>query len=495
MNTSLGPKPTDGTEWGMADTLAHSSGPSVQDLLARDSRPVPPALRDHSTVDCGTAEVPKSRYTSSEFAALENEYLWRSTWQMACHIDDLPSPGSHVVYDVADESVIVTRTRDGEIKAFFNACLHRGTKLRTDDGRVASFRCPFHGWTWDLDGRLTEVPAQWDFVHFTEGTGSTCLPEAHVATWGGFVFVNFATNVEPFERYAGKLIEHFGDFDMENRYIAFHAVKEVPANWKVVMEAFAEAYHVIATHPQILGFCADENSEYSIWPTDPYVTRFTNSFGVGSPHMGATSEQTVADAYLRFYRGRKGVEADSAVELDTDQAARPAMAQFLRERMAPIYGVELNDTSDAELLDAVLYHLFPAFAPWAGIGQSLVYRWRPGRTPDTSFMDVIRMQPVPVGEPRPDRAPMTVLNAHQEWKEAPGMGGLADVFAQDMENLPKVQAGLKSRGKSTVTFSRYQEGRMRHIHRLIDARILAGLASDGRDRSVVEPFLIVGTLV
>jgi phenylpropionate dioxygenase-like ring-hydroxylating dioxygenase large terminal subunit len=474
----------------MPDTLAHSQGPSVQDLLARDSRTVPAALRDHSTLDCGTAEVPRSRYTSAEFAALENEYLWRTTWQMACHIDDLPNPGSHVVYDVADESVIVTLTRDGEVKAFYNSCLHRGTKLRTDGGRVASFRCPFHGWTWDLDGRLTDLPAQWDFTHFTEGTESTCLPQAQVAQWGGFVFVNFSADAEPFETYAHKLIEHFGDFDMENRYIAFHAVKEVPANWKVVMEAFAEAYHVIATHPQILGFCADENSEYSVWPDDPYVTRFTNSFGVGSPHMGVTGEQSVADAYLRFYSGRKGVTPNSTVSLADDEAARPAMAQFLRERMAPIYGVDLTETSDAELLDAVLYHLFPAFAPWAGVGQSLVYRWRPGRTPDTSFMDVIRMQPVPTGEARPPRSPVTVLDFDQLWSEAPGMGGLADVFAQDMENLPKVQAGLKSRGKSTVTFSRYQEGRMRHIHRLIDARIVAGLAADGRDESVIEPYRI-----
>ena len=88
MAHALGPSRTAGGKWSMSDTLAHSSGPSVQDLLAADSRPVPAALLDHSTVDCGTAEVPKSRYVSSEFAALENEYLWRTTWQMACHIDD-----------------------------------------------------------------------------------------------------------------------------------------------------------------------------------------------------------------------------------------------------------------------------------------------------------------------------------------------------------------------------------------------------------------------
>jgi hypothetical protein len=105
-------------------------------------------------------------------------------------------------------------------------------------------------------------------------------------------------------------------------------------------------------------------------------------------------------------------------------------------------------------------------------------------------MDVIRMQPVPAGSPRPPRAACTVLRLDQSWKEAPGMGGLADVFEQDMENLPKVQAGLKSTAKRTVSFSRYQEGRMRHIHRLIDERIVAGLARDGRDPAEVQPFLV-----
>ncbi len=471
-------------------SLAFSPGPSVQALLATDTGRVPPAFLDHSTVDCGTAPVPKARYTSAAFAALEQEYLWRTTWQMACHVDDLPNPGSHVVYDVADESLIVMRTRQGRIAAFHNSCLHRGTKLRVSDGRVGSLRCPFHGWTWDLDGQLSDLPSGWDFAHFAESGEPTCLPEAAVAEWGGFVFVNMAEDPEPFEQYAAKLIEHWRDFPMEDRYIAFRAVKEVPANWKVVMEAFAEAYHVIVTHPQILEFCADECSEYSVWADSPYTTRFFNAFGVGSPHMGALSEQKVADAYVAFYSGRRGINPDTRVDVPEGEAARPLLAGFLRSILGKLYRSDLSRASDSEVLDAVLYHLFPAFAPWAGVGQSLVYRWRPGPTPDTSYMDVLRMAPVPDGEPRPKPAPCTVLTLEQSWKEAPGMGGLADVFEQDMENLPKVQAGLKSTANRKVTFARYQEGRMRHIHRLIDERILAGLERDGRPRAEAEPFLV-----
>jgi phenylpropionate dioxygenase-like ring-hydroxylating dioxygenase large terminal subunit len=467
---------------------ARSAGPTVQDLYDEDSRPVPAALRDTSTAYQGSADVPKSRYTSPEFAALEAEYVWKHTWQYACREADIPDSGDHVVYDVADQSLIVTRTPEGTIKAFHNSCLHRGTKLRMEDGRVASFRCPFHGWRWGLDGTLVDLPADWDFPHITSDPTLSCLPEAQVATGAGFVFVNFDVQAPPFEQVAGKLLQHLADFGFEQRYKAFHAVKEVPCNWKVCMEAFSEAYHVIATHPQILEFCADTNSEYSIWPTDPYVTRFVNAFGAHSPHLPDLSEQHVADAYVSFQSGRRGPM--ETVSLEEGAKARTAVADRLRERIQTLYGTDLSDTADTVILDAILYHLFPAFAPWAGVGQSLTYRWRPGPTPDSCYMDVLRLVPWPDEGDVPESAETTVLRLDQRWNEAPGMGGLADVFEQDMSNLPRVQAGLKSTGKPGVSFGNYQEGRLRMFHRHLDGLILQGLAKDGRSADELAPFRI-----
>ena len=89
---------------------ARSSGPTCRTSTTQDSREVPEALRDHSTVYQGSADVPRNRYTSPEFAALEAEYLWKRTWQFACREEDIPDKGDHVVYDVVDESLIVTRT-------------------------------------------------------------------------------------------------------------------------------------------------------------------------------------------------------------------------------------------------------------------------------------------------------------------------------------------------------------------------------------------------
>jgi phenylpropionate dioxygenase-like ring-hydroxylating dioxygenase large terminal subunit len=467
---------------------ARSSGPSVQELLDADTRAVPLALRDHRDADTGAADLPKSRYTSPVFAELEAEYLWRSTWQLACREEQIPNKGDHVVYDVVDESLIVVRTGDGSIRAFHNACLHRGTRLRPGDGRVASFRCPFHGWTWSLDGQLTDIPCAWDFPQVLAEADGARLPEARVATWAGFVFVNLDPDAVPFETYAATLIEHGAAFEFDKRYVAFHAVKEVPANWKVVMEAFSEAYHVIATHPQILEFCGDANSEYSIWPENPEVSRFINAFGIQSPHLrDVLGDQHVIDAYLKFSSRRA---AELRPTTDTAEGSRAVVADVFRQRLAQTTRADLDAATDAEILDAILYHLFPAFAPWAGIGQPLVYRWRPGPTPDTSYMDVMRLQRVPDDGPRPSPAPTTHLTLDQAWREAPGMGTLADVFEQDMENLPRVQQGLKSRGKRTVSFGRYQEGRLRHIHRMIDRAIERGLVADGRSTAELAPFRV-----
>ena len=467
---------------------ARSAGPTYQELVATDTHDVPVALRSTSYQYQGSADVAKSRYTSPAFAALEHEYVWSRTWQMACHVDDLPKAGSHIVYDVGDESLLVTRGSDGTIRAFHNACLHRGTKLRTEAGRVASFRCPFHGWTWDLEGDLVDMPCEWDFPQITEDPARTSLPEAQVALWEGWVMVNMDPAAEAFETYASVLVEHFAEYDMKSRYKAFHAVKEVEANWKVLMEAFAEAYHVIATHPQIVEFSGDANSEYSIWPDQPHVTRFVNAFAVQSPHLSDTlSEQQITDSYLAFSSRSK----DAATpEVADGASARSVVADVFRQRMAGAFKADLSGKSDAEMLDAILYNMFPAFAPWGGMGQSIVYRWRPGRTPDTCFMDVIRMAQVPDEGPRPEPAPTTVLTLDQKWSEAPGMSGLAAVFEQDMANLPRVQAGLKSSGKRTVTFGNYQEARLRLYHRLLDRYIVEGLTADGRSLDEVRPFLV-----
>ena len=120
--------------------------------------------------------------------------------------------------------------------------------LRTEGGYVQRLRCPFHGWTWKLDGTLLHVPQEWDLTHVDQAAMS--LPQAQVGTWGGYVFVNFDADCVPLDTYLEILPEHFAAFDLENRYIAAHVAKVMPCNWKLAMEAFVEAYHVAIAHPE-----------------------------------------------------------------------------------------------------------------------------------------------------------------------------------------------------------------------------------------------------
>ncbi|HEU4431354.1 MAG TPA: Rieske (2Fe-2S) protein, partial [Myxococcota bacterium] len=140
-----------------------SEGITYQQLLDSDSRPVPDVLRWQSARELPPARVPIARYTSPEFHALEVEKLWKKVWQFACREEQIPEVGDHTLYKIADIELVIVRAAPNEIKAFRNTCLHRGRALKDCDGRSPELRCPFHGWSWSLDGALQTIPARWDF--------------------------------------------------------------------------------------------------------------------------------------------------------------------------------------------------------------------------------------------------------------------------------------------------------------------------------------------
>lgn len=438
-------------------------GPSVQELLDAETRPVPAALRDRSRAPLGTAPVDRSRYTSYDWHRLEVERLWRRVWQMGCREEDIPEVGDHLVYDIVDDSLIIVRTAPDEIRAFHNSCLHRGTTLCAESGNSRSFACPFHGWTWDLDGRLVGIPSDWDFAHVDPEEHS--LPEALVATWGGFVFVNMDTDAEPFESYLENLPGQFADWALEDRVAAVRVCKTFACNWKVALEAFIESYHVIATHPQILGSTGDANTQYDTWPNVRHVNRMITPFSVASPFVAEeTSEQEVAESMLRIGSGGKPV----SIDVPDGTTARAFMAENMRSSLGGAFGVDLSDRSDSEMLDAIEYYLFPNFAPWAGVLQGITYRFRPdGDTPDRCLMDIMLLRPVPEGKPRPAPAAVRAIGIDEGFDVAPELGGLVGILSQDASNLPRVQRGLKSSGFSRVNFGEYQESRIRHFHQTL----------------------------
>ena len=127
--------------------------------------------------------------------------MWSRVWQMACREEDIPNPGDVHVFELGDSSILVVRVSPTEIRAYYNACLHRGTLLCDRDANLPHFRCPFHGWTWNLEGELTFLPSGWDFPHVDPSAIN--LPEVNLDIWEGFVFINLDDDPVPAPRLSG----------------------------------------------------------------------------------------------------------------------------------------------------------------------------------------------------------------------------------------------------------------------------------------------------
>ena len=472
------------------DLVTNRPGPSVQEVFANDTNPAPAAMLSESpATGQSTADLPIDRYFSKEWHDREVEQVWRKCWQLACRVEQIPNVGDHIVYNIVHDSLIVARTGassetgsatgagsgtgNGEIRAFINSCLHRGTLLRTEGGCVQRIRCPFHGWTWKLDGTLTHVPQQWDLTHIDQA--SLSLPEAKVGVWGGYVFVNFDPDCEPLDSYLENLPEHFEAFNLENRYVAAHVAKIMPCNWKLAMEAFVEAYHVAVAHPQVLGYYGDSNTQYDVWPGVRHVSRMISVQGVPSPSMkGIPPERTIEEMRrdVPFFAGKP-------IEVGLGETARGKLAERAREKISRSTQLDMSTLSDTESLDLIEYMLFPNMVPWGGQALPITYRFRPnGDDPESSLMEIMFLFSKSPDGTHPTPATMTMLGIDQKWADAPELGSAAMVADQDTDNLMRIQKGLRTSRKPGVTLAQYQESRIRHFHETLDAYMNAKPANE-----------------
>jgi phenylpropionate dioxygenase-like ring-hydroxylating dioxygenase large terminal subunit len=433
---------------------ARSPGITYQQLLDQDTHPVPDVLRLESPRYLGTEDLPVARYTTRAFHELEKNRLWSRVWQYACREEEIPETGDYYLYEIVGLSYIVIRTSDGQIKAYPNACLHRGRRLKDYDGRCSELRCPFHGFAWTLEGKLDHIPADWDFSHIDREKFG--LPEVQVGTWAGFVFVNPDPDAAPFSEFISEMAEQFEVWDLGNRYKQGHVAKVISANWKVVQEAFCEAYHVNATHPQILRNLGDTNSQVDIWEN---CARVITPGGTPSPLLGyAVSEDEMMSSMMDV---RHDQEPPSP--LPEGVTARAAGAAGARTQWEKVVGPEwASRLSDAELMDSIDYTLFPNFHPWGAFNR-IVYRFRPnGDDHRSAIMECILLAPFQ-GE-RPPPAKIHWLTDDEVFSDAKELGMLGKVFDQDLFNMPNVQLGLETTQKPGITLANYQESKLRWLH-------------------------------
>lgn len=431
-----------------------SAGISYQELIAQDAVPAPSVLTLENPYDGGPLSVSVERYRSREFHELEMQKLWPRVWQMACREEEIPEVGDYTLYEIGRYSIILVRTREG-VRAHHNVCRHRGRRLCDFAGHAASFICPFHGFSWNIDGSLRSVTSEWDFPQIDQSDFT--LTPVKCDTWGGWVFINMDVNAQPLADFLGDLPDHFARWMPEDRYVAAHVGKVMKCNWKLCQEAFMEAFHVITTHPQLLAAIGDENSQYDAWGN---FSRAITPNGTPSPHIRwDPDEQQKFDSVTM-----RPLDAPPNAEVPEGMTARAMMAAGAREGLKEVVG-EDKTISDAEVSDSIYYTLFPNFHPWGGYNR-IVYRFRPWQDRhDRSLMECYFLSPF-AGE-RPPPAEFHLLDEEQPWTDAQELGVLAKVFTQDTFNLPSVQRGLEAAQFDEVVFARYQETKLRHFHDLL----------------------------
>lgn len=442
------------------------------DMLAADTRRVPDYLFEESGFDMPNDPIGIEPYISEGFARAEREKMWPNVWLFAAREDEMPEPGDTVVFEINEKSFLLVRQRDGGVRGFYNVCLHRGRKLRTTSGNTTQLRCPFHGFTWRTDGSLKEIPCAWDFRHLDDKDMS--LPEVRVNLWQGFVMITENADIPEFVEWVGPVLDQYEAYDLTNRYTAMWVAKRIDANWKATAEAFMEAWHSVTTHPQLLPFLGDANTRYDLY--GDFFNRAITPSGVLSPHMAGKDQQYVLDKMSEFYGGgdtrarRFGADAgDSTLDPTDPLYARKLLAEANRAGFAATTGYDYSDKTDSEMLDNFTYNIFPNFAPWGGFVPSLVYRWLPGDTPDWCVMEIRVLAPTPKGQERPRAAQRVYIPDDQpfEWAKDVMGAALANVFDQDMANLPHVQTGMKASANGLMELGAYQDSRVRHFNRTL----------------------------
>lgn len=423
--------------------------------------------------------VVKESYFSPDFLAREYRKLWPKVWQSVCREEELVATGDYVTYEIGRESVIVMRAASGGLRAFHNACQHRGRRLLAGSGNVDAIRCPFHGWRWDTEGQNTHVTFEEDWCGALEDEDLS-LGGVRVDTWGGFVFVNLDPDAEPLLDYLGEAAEALAPFELDRMRYRWRKWLKVPANWKVALEAFNEGYHVSITH----------------WPLNQFGTsRFTSrAAGIhgtfaadGSrlrPEAGAADPsrqqapmpdaQTLATTMAGFFKFLKdNIDSnmtDSMVQAAQTLAASlpgdatpadimPTIMQAAR-RLDAARGVPWPDiTPEQYQRGGVDWHLFPNTVLLPMATNCLCYRARPdGDNPGMCIFEVAQLERLPEGAVR------RVENLRNDDLQDYDFWGT--ILLQDFQQMEDTHRGMQSSGYRGPRLNPRQEASIENFHRV-----------------------------
>lgn len=190
--------------------------------------------------------LPPAAYTDADVFAAEKAGIFSKDWLCVAREEQLAEIGDYQCVDLFDQPIVVVRGRDSQLRALSRVCLHRAMPVAEGGGNTTRFVCPYHNWTYELDGQLRSAPMM-DGVEDFE-TGKCRLPELKLETWQGFVFVNLDAEAEPLAPQLAGLAALIENYDFGEMAVVETIEFDSPWNWKILVENFMEAYHHIGTH-------------------------------------------------------------------------------------------------------------------------------------------------------------------------------------------------------------------------------------------------------
>lgn len=240
-------------------------------------------------------------FTSEQTFRAESERIFRRSWLLAGHSSELAVAGDYFRFDLGGESVAVLRDGEGALRAFHNVCRHRGSRLCLEErGRVGTaLQCPYHAWTYGLDGALRSAPNMADVAGFDKA--DCALKPVALATWEGLLFVNLAAEPEPFAAAFAALGGRFGGWRPAELRSVHRCAYEVDANWKLFFHNFSECYHCPTVHPHLNRLTPYRNTENDLdegpllggpmWMKDPEGSMTTGGGRCAPPLPGLSAEE------------------------------------------------------------------------------------------------------------------------------------------------------------------------------------------------------------
>jgi Rieske 2Fe-2S family protein len=259
----------------------------------------------------GQSTLSGEYFSSDEIFQIERERIFHRSWLLAGHVSQLASPGSFFLFELDRESVMVVRGVDGEIRAFHNLCRHRGSRLCGDPSGVLgkAIQCPYHAWTYGLDGALRAAPNMTEVPGFDKGD-YPLLPVA-LAEWEGLLFVNLAADPVPFAEALPGLSPKFAEWRLADLRSVHQSRYEVEANWKLFFHNYSECYHCPGVHPHLNKLTPYRNTENDLdegpvlggpmWMSNPEGSMTIGGARCAVPFPGLSPEQAARVYYYTVF--------------------------------------------------------------------------------------------------------------------------------------------------------------------------------------------------